>query len=192
MSEETAGEMPATEATEGVTPDNASQELLERLKAFEEKVEGKFAQVGKDLGRVRGKIKQTEPEQPKAEPAAPQGLTHEDLMAAVKLEQMKARLPEKASAALAERVANGASFQEVAGVAELMLDMLPEKGASVNQATAPKQGSAATAAPREPGRYPESMAQYLELVARAKTDKQAAKRVGELNNDPLFLPQNLQ
>lgn len=111
----------AGDQQQSTEPPAWASQLVERLEALE----GRASQLGKDLGRVRSKVKSPEQQTADAEPATggeqqPSGVTRDELVAAQRLGKLRAGLSEDADQHIEARLEEGASFGEVLREAELL------------------------------------------------------------------------
>jgi len=131
---------------------------MERLDALE----GRQSQLGKDLGRVRSKVKAPEPAA--AEPAtgdAQPTVTRDELMAAQRLGQLRAGLGEEAGQHIDSRLQDGATFSDVVREAELLAKFATPKAPKAHGATPKAHGG--TPAQQSSGGSSFSMAELLEI-----------------------------
>jgi hypothetical protein len=154
--------------------------------------------LGKDLGRLRGKVRgakrASEPdagddgEQDGAEPASAPALTRADLIAAQRLGQVMAELPDSTRARLGEMVEAGRSFVDVLAMAELARSATQKPPAAGGEhQPPPPPGTAASAASRRTRPWPQDM---RELAALEKSDPKFFNELMDPNHefDPSLLP----
>lgn len=156
-----------TEETKPSPTPAAGDDMETRLQTLETKIEDRLGQVGRDLGKLRERLKTGAPSQPAEGPKA---LTHEDLAAAMEAGRLSASLPEAARARVDALVADG-RYAEARGMAEFAreLGVKPE-----GQAPKPPRAGGVSGAPSGPGAFPTSM---KELVALQKSDPEAFRRI---------------
>jgi len=145
---------------------------MERLDALE----GRQSQLGKDLGRVRSKVKA--PDQAAAEPAtgdAQPTVTRDELMAAQRLGQLRAGLGEEAGQHIDSRLQDGATFTDVVREAELLAKFAPKPAAP-----APKAPKAHGGTPAQPssGGSSFTMSELMEISLKDPA------RFDRIMNDP--------
>lgn len=157
---------------------NGAAQAPEWFRTFAEKVEGRIGDLGRDLGKLRQRVKRDpetteDPAKPKNTPAA---ATADDLDAAMRLGELRAQLPEEARSYLDERRSNGASYAEIADLAETIIKFgAPANGAQSAGAMPAPRGHGASPAESTPV-LPTSQAEFVELQ---KTDPAKAKVVAE-------------
>lgn len=157
---------------------------------------------GKDLGRLRGKVKQVrgdegnssaaeEPEQPteKGTQPGPAVVTRDDILAARRLGVLQASLPQELQEHLDQMVEDGKSFVQVTEIAEayaraygLQTPETPPANGGIKRPT----GRAASAAPTEEPRHPTTLTELRVLKER---DRAAYDRL--MHPDSAFDPTKL-
>lgn len=162
-------------------------ELLERIA----KLEGKHTELGRDVGKIRDRLRGDDP------PASGQSSSpaQPSIDTVLRFAELRASLPEPARKILDARRADGASFDALVSFAELAASMAAlapstAPGSTPGQ-TAPAAGSmppvvappgvASTAAPRTSQSYPRTMAEYVEIARRDPERKRA------LDADQVFM-----
>ena len=130
------------------------------------KVEGRLSEIGKDFGRIREKLKLTEPNDAPKAPAA--GDPRADALAAMKLGETRARLNEKARSRLDEKLANGMSFADAISWADDILSLATQVPEGAKPPATPT-GQSATGAPSSQP----TITNRRELMALAKADRKA-------------------
>lgn len=148
------------------------------FKAYADKVDGKFTQVGKDLGRLRGKVK-SEDQQPEQQPA----MTRDELLAAQELGRVQAGLTDEANAMIADMLDDGASFRDALRMAKMAKAMAPANGAQNKSPAEPRRQAPSPKAPK----HPKSVDEYMALQRKANGGDQSAKdRIEALSQDSTF------
>lgn len=185
-----------TGPAEGATPEapanGATSEAPEWFKAFESKQNAKNADIFKNLGQLKEHILPKAKEEPKA-PAKVDGLTRDDVTAAMRLGEVKGKLPETARAKLDAMLERGAGFAQALEVAEMLAEVSGAGAIPASSGAKPPIGHAATAAhsPASLG-FPATKREYRELVAKRESDPAAKKRLDALRDDPNFDLANLK
>lgn len=183
------------ESGQGQSVDLASLKAqLDRLLPLAEalpKLEGRISELGRDLGKVRGKVKQAQPaDSGQGDPgSAPVDDVHALVKSAVTYGAIKTKLPEAAAKILDAHESEGASYTELLRAAELAHTMFSAVNAGKSSAAgdppAVPTGAAATSAPRTSPAHPRTLAEYAAL---AKSDP---ARKAALDADPTFHPDEL-
>lgn len=168
--------------------------------ALTAKVDGRLGEFGRDIARLRDKIKK--PKDPDngsatqpAETAKGGSITREELAAATRLGEIKASVSEDARAEIDTMLEGGASYAEVCRAADLLVRF----GAAAMKASAESganpqtiHGSARTAARKTAPEYPRSQHEWIEIKRKAATGDVAAKGLWDrLMEDPAFDPSEL-
>ena len=194
MSDETTG-APASGAAEGTAGEPPTlEQFLSEFRSYKEALDGRITLLGRDLGKERERRKALEAELAKGKPRVeppdpganghPTGATPADFSAFMRLERVRAKLPESAHAKIDEWIDAGVSPAEALARAEALAEFV-----QVGSDSRPPKinGAAASAAPRSSVAHPTTRREWLALyAARAKGDREAAKRIAVLESDPSF------
>ena len=170
-----------TDAPE-VTSQTQAPDFEKAFKDFQDEVRGKLTQVGKDLGRVRGKVKEKnqEPEEPKT------SVSRDDIDAARKLGRIQATLPEEISAEIDELLDNGGSYSDALKMADMAKKIMSKVPANEDQNKS--QANPRRQAPnRTRPERPRSVKDFMDLQKKARGgDKAAKERYDALMDDDNF------
>jgi len=171
-------------------------DLLRAFKDFSERVDAKFSDIGKGLGRLRERVKSEEPaaKPEPSEKASEASVGREDHVASVKLGRIMAGFSEAVQARIEKKLeAQGASA--ALEYAESLREMAAELGAAKapgnsngEPATGAKTTRGAPPAPRDAPQKPKSQVEYLALKKSDPKRFEALQRDNDF--DPSELPVN--
>lgn len=201
MSETNTTDNTSTASSPGADADVSQllRAVIERL----DRAEGRISEFGRDLGKVRGKLKTGASGEPAGAPAAqgqgapgarapgaaqtPQatGPAPDDVGAMLQLVRLASDLGPAAERHLEKERQAGATVPELLRLAEAMK---VTRGAAVAQPSAPiavPAGTAATSAARSSPSHPRTLNEYAELARKDPELKRA------LDADPTFDPSTL-
>lgn len=178
------------------------ENLNSEFREYREKSDGRLAQLGRDLGRLRSSGKVSEVSEPAPEPQKPtqpqkaseghQSFTANDLLSAIEVRESLDSLPEKGRRHIDELRQSGATIAEIANAVKLMrlgIEGPPATGgepASATRATDNRtRERPAMAPPRAAIQHPRTLSEYFRL-ARENPDLKK-----QLDKDPTFHPDEL-
>jgi hypothetical protein len=131
---------------------------------YQQKVDGRLSEIGKDFGRIRDKLPK---EEPKSEtPAQPD--QRAEMLAAMSLGEIRSKLPPKALAKLNAKIEANESFVNVKAWADDLIENLSEQQSVARDAR--PQTPTGVAASAAPSTSEESWTQS-KLVELARKDK---------------------
>lgn len=168
------------------------------FRSFMERVDAKFSDMGKQLGKIHEWRKSLagEPDEGGAKPqeSGPR-LSPEDLDAAMVLGEKRAALPEAARARVDAMRKSGRSHAECVEFADALLDALKESKDSggAKPSEPPTRDNPASGPRQTNGASVRTYREYQDLAYRAqfKGDADAKRRIDALNADPEFIPSSL-
>lgn len=199
------GTPPSADANSSATPSAAAppdlgalsaqiRELRQENTAWREKFEAKVGDLGRGLGKVRSRVRDGRGDEDDAgEPrsASSNAVTHEDLISALRLGEVSAKLPEPARARLKKMRESGTPIAMIAEFAEALAESIPHEdkapvtGAGTAGDPPVPTGAAATSAPRTSPSRPRSLSEFASL---RHSNPELFK---QLMADPTFHPEDL-